>query len=496
MIPLLKIVDITKSYGGIHALKGVSISFDRGEVHAIVGENGAGKSTLIKTITGAVSPNSGEIWIDGTMHHRLTPKLSKELGIEVIYQEFNLIEALSVSENIFIGEKLSPLVDYALLEKKASELFKRFKVTINPKTIVENISPAQKQIVEILKAISRNSKVIIMDEPTAPLTKNEVDVLFEIINELKNKGITIIYITHRLDEIFEIADRVTVMRDGNYIDTKLVSETNVKELIRKMVGRELVHQDDFPSYRQENVALSVRDLSGNGLTNVSFDLYQGEILGLFGLVGAGRTELARLIFGVDKKSKGSFYINNEPVSIKSTSDAIKKGIAMIPEDRKVDGCFIDKPVSWNITISFLKNISKMKIVDKAKELDYYAEFVKKLRIKAASPNQLVGNLSGGNQQKVVIAKSLIQDSRLIIFDEPTRGIDVGARQEIYELIRELAKNGCSILTISSDMEELLHISNRIMIMSEGQLTGELQKADFNRERILELASQTKGVNVL
>lgn len=493
MNPVLKIVDIIKSYGGIKALKGVSISFNRGEVHAIVGENGAGKSTLIKTIAGAISPNSGEIWIDGVMYHQLTPKLSKDLGIEVIYQEFNLIESLSVSENIFLGERISQFVDYSELEKRTSELFKKFKVNINPKTVVESLSPAQKQIVEILKAISRKSKVIIMDEPTAPLTQNEVDVLFEIIRDLKSKGITIIYISHRLDEIFEIADRVTVMRDGNYIDTSYVSETNVKELIKKMVGREIIQQCDFPSYRQEKSVLTVRNLEGNGLSDICFDLYKGEILGLFGLVGSGRTELARLIFGVDKKTNGEFYLNDEIVSIKSTSDAMLKGIAMIPEDRKVDGCFIDKHISWNITISFLKNISRMNVVNRLKESEYYNDFVKKLRIKAESPNQLVGNLSGGNQQKVVIAKSLIRDSKVIIFDEPTRGIDVGARQEIYELIRELAKNGCSILTISSDMEELLHISNRIIIMSEGKLTGEVQKADFNRERILELASQTKGV---
>lgn len=493
MNPVLKIVDIIKSYGGIKALKGVSISFNRGEVHAIVGENGAGKSTLIKTIAGAISPNSGEIWIDGVMYHQLTPKLSKDLGIEVIYQEFNLIESLSVSENIFLGERISQFVDYSELEKRTSELFKKFKVNINPKTVVESLSPAQKQIVEILKAISRKSKVIIMDEPTAPLTQNEVDVLFEIIRDLKSKGITIIYISHRLDEIFEIADRVTVMRDGNYIDTSYVSETNVKELIKKMVGREIIQQCDFPSYRQEKSVLTVRNLEGNGLSDICFDLYKGEILGLFGLVGSGRTELARLIFGVDKKTNGEFYLNDEIVSIKSTSDAMLKGIAMIPEDRKVDGCFIDKHISWNITISFLKNISRMNVVNRLKESEYYNDFVKKLRIKAESPNQLVGNLSGGNQQKVVIAKSLIRDSKVIIFDEPTRGIDVGARQEIYELIRELAKNGCSILTISSDMEELLHISNRIIIMSEGKLTGEVEKADFNRERILELASQTKGV---
>lgn len=493
MNPVLKIVDIVKTYGGIQALKGVSISFNGGEVHAIVGENGAGKSTLIKTIAGAISPNSGEIWIDGNVHHKLSPKLSKELGIEVVYQEFNLIESLSVSENIFLGEKISKIIDYTELERRASELFKRFKVDINPKTIVEHLSPAQKQIVEILKALSRKSKVIIMDEPTAPLTKNEVDVLFEIIRELKNKGTTIIYISHRLDEIFEIADRVTVLRDGTYIDTKFVKDTNVKELIKKMVGREVIQKEDYPSYRQDEIVLSTRNLVGNGLSDINLDLYKGEILGLFGLVGSGRTELARLIFGVDKKTDGNLLINNELVVIKSTSDAMKKGIAMIPEDRKVDGCFIDKHISWNITISFLKNISQFNIVNKLKETEYYTSFVQKLSIKAASPNQLVGNLSGGNQQKVVIAKSLIRNSKVIIFDEPTRGIDVGARQEIYELIRELSKNGCSILAISSDMEELIHISNRIMVMSEGRLTGELQKSEFNRERILELASQIKGV---
>ncbi|NTW91529.1 MAG: sugar ABC transporter ATP-binding protein, partial [Erysipelotrichaceae bacterium] len=327
-----------------------------------------------------------------------------------------------------------------------------------------------------------------------PLTKNEVDVLFEIIRELKNKGTTIIYISHRLDEIFEIADRVTVLRDGTYIDTKLVKDTNVKELIKKMVGREVIQKEDYPSYRKEEIILSLRNLVGNGLSDINLDLYKGEILGLFGLVGSGRTELARLIFGVDKKTDGNILINDELVYIKSTSDAMKKGIAMIPEDRKVDGCFIDKHISWNITISFLKNISRLNIVNKLKETEYYTSFVQKLSIKAASPNQLVGNLSGGNQQKVVIAKSLIRNSKVIIFDEPTRGIDVGARQEIYELIRELAKNGCSILAISSDMEELIHISNRIMVMSEGRLTGELQKSEFNRERILELASQIKGVN--
>lgn len=493
MNPVLKIVDIVKSYGGIQALKGVSISFNGGEVHAIVGENGAGKSTLIKTIAGAISPNSGEIWIDGNVYHKLSPKLSKVLGIEVVYQEFNLIESLSVSENIFLGEKLTKLVNYSELEKRSSELFKRFKVDINPKMIVEHLSPAQKQIVEILKALSRNSKVIIMDEPTAPLTKNEVDVLFEVIKELKRKGTTIIYISHRLDEIFEIADQVTVLRDGSYIDTKCVKDTNVKELIKKMVGREVIQKEDYPSYRQEEITLSLRNLEGNGLSDINLDLYKGEILGLFGLVGSGRTELARLIFGVDKKTDGNILINDELVYIKSTSDAMKKGIAMIPEDRKVDGCFIDKHISWNITISFLRNISRFNVVNKLKEADYYTSFVQKLRIKAASPNQLVGNLSGGNQQKVVIAKSLIRESKVIIFDEPTRGIDVGARQEIYEFIRELSKNGCSILTISSDMEELIHISNRILVMSEGRLTGELQKSEFNRERILELASQIKGV---
>lgn len=488
MDPILKLDNITKIYGGIRALNNVSMSFDMGEVHAIVGENGAGKSTLIKTISGAITPNNGEITINGEKYSHLNPKLSKDLGIEVIYQEFNLVESLTAAENIFLGERFGYFVDYKLLAEKARIMFEKFKVNINPKSLVENLSPAQKQIVEILKAISRKAKIIIMDEPTAPLTNNEVESLFEIVEELKKQGITVIYITHRLPEIFRIADRVSVLRDGEYIDTQLVKDTTVRELVKKMVGRDVMYRDTNPDFTQEELSLSIRDYSGNGLENISLEIHKGEILGLFGLVGAGRTELARLIYGVDKRTNGSTYINGNNVNYRSTAKAIKLGIGMIPEDRKNDGCFLDNSISWNITISAIKELSNGPFVNKKLNNEMYEKFSEALKIKASGPNQLVKNLSGGNQQKVVVAKTMIMDTDIIIFDEPTRGIDVGARQEIYELMLDLAKNGKTILMISSDMEELLYMSNRILVMSEGVITGELKKDEFNREKILEMAS--------
>jgi len=489
MNPILKLDNITKIYGGIRALNNVSMSFDMGEVHAIVGENGAGKSTLIKTISGAITPNNGEINIDGDSFTHLNPKLSKDLGVEVIYQEFNLIESLTAAENIFLGERFGYFVDYKLLADKAKEMFDKFKVNINPNSLVENLSPAQKQIVEILKAISRKAKIIIMDEPTAPLTNNEVESLFEIVEELKREKITVIYITHRLPEIFRIADRVSVLRDGEYIGTKPVKDTTVRELVKKMVGRDVMHRETNPDYTQKEVSLSIKNYSGNGLENISLDIQKGEILGLFGLVGAGRTELARLIYGVDKRLSGSTYINGEYVNYRSTAKAIKLGIGMIPEDRKNDGCFLDNSISWNITISAIKELSNGPFINDKLNKEMYEKFSESLKIKASGPNQLVKNLSGGNQQKVVVAKTMIMDTDIIIFDEPTRGIDVGARQEIYELMLELAKNGKTILMISSDMEELLYMSNRILVMSEGVITGELKKNEFDREKILAMASE-------
>jgi ribose transport system ATP-binding protein len=396
MNPILKLDNITKIYGGIRALNNVSMSFDMGEVHAIVGENGAGKSTLIKTISGAITPNNGEINIDGDSFTHLNPKLSKDLGVEVIYQEFNLIESLTAAENIFLGERFGYFVDYKLLADKAKEMFDKFKVNINPNSLVENLSPAQKQIVEILKAISRKAKIIIMDEPTAPLTNNEVESLFEIVEELKREKITVIYITHRLPEIFRIADRVSVLRDGEYIGTKPVKDTTVRELVKKMVGRDVMHRETNPDYTQKEVSLSIKNYSGNGLENISLDIHKGEILGLFGLVGAGRTELARLIYGVDKRLSGSTYINGEYVNYRSTAKAIKLGIGMIPEDRKNDGCFLDNSISWNITISAIKELSNGPFINDKLNKEMYEKFSESLKIKASGPNQLVKNLSGGN----------------------------------------------------------------------------------------------------
>jgi len=488
MEPILKRNKISKTYGGIRALNEVSMSFNEGEVHAIVGENGAGKSTLIKTISGAISPDSGEITIDGQVFNHLTPKLSKDQGVEVIYQEFNLIGSLTAAENIFLGEKFGTFVDYALLYEKSIELFKRFNVNINPKTLVENLSPAQMQIVEILKAISRNAKIIIMDEPTAPLTNHEVDALFEIIRVLKQQKKTIIYITHRLTEIFEITDVVSVLRDGQYLGTKQVVDTSIQELVKKMVGRDILHRDENPSYAQNEIALSIKNFIGKSTENVSFDIYKGEILGLFGLVGAGRTELARLIYGVDKKTSGVVFIGGAEQQIHSASQAIKAGIGMIPEDRKNDGCFLDNTIQWNITISAIKELSKGIFINNKADQQMFMKYKDMLKIKTTGPDQLVSNLSGGNQQKVVLAKTMIMDTSIIIFDEPTRGIDVGARQEIYELILGLAKQGKTILMISSDMEELLYMSNRLLVMSEGVITAEFKKSEFNREKILEMAS--------
>ena len=489
MKPVLKLNHLTKHYGGITALKDVSMSFQTGEVHAIVGENGAGKSTLIKTVSGAVSPDAGSIWIDGESFNELSPIESKQKGIEVIYQEFNLIESLSAAENIFLGERYSKIIDFSVIEDKAKALFEPFHIQLNPKAWVRDLSPAQKQIVEIIKAISKQAKIIIMDEPTAPLTNKEVDVLFDIIRQLKAKNKTIIYITHRLEEVFEIADCVSVMRDGEYIDTKPIKDTNRAELIGKMVGRVVKTREENPDHTRKDTAFEAKHISGGMVRNVSFALKKGEILGLFGLVGAGRTELARLLFGVDPLDDGELYINNKETLVTSPGKAMKEGIGLIPEDRKSQGCFLDKPVRWNISIAAAKQVSNGLFTDRSKENSLAKHFIDTLRIKAASLTQAVSDLSGGNQQKIVLAKTLARKADIMIFDEPTRGIDVGAREEIYDLMLDLAKEGVGVLMISSDMEELIHMSNRILVMSEGRLTGTLDQRPFKKETLLELASK-------
>lgn len=492
MATILELNNIKKSYPGVMALKGVSISFEKGEVHAIVGENGAGKSTLIKTLAGAISADSGEIVISGERYDNLTPKLAKECGVEVIYQEFNLVDSLSAAENIFLGEKFGPLVDYKLIEKKAKAIFDEFGVDIDPATVVADLTPAHMQIVEISKAISKDVKILVMDEPTAPLTVTEVEALFRVIKKLKKQGITIIYISHRLDEIFAISDRVSILRDGEYICTRNIEDTNRQDLIGLMVGRKINNIYDKENLSQDSIAMEVRNMSGNGVHNISFKLRKGEILGVSGLVGSGRTELVRLIFGADKKESGSVLVNGEEVVIRSPREAMNKGIGLIPEDRKHDGCFLDMSIGWNISIAMIRKISKNFIVSRKQEAGMGSQYQESLRIKTPSLDQKVGNLSGGNQQKVVLAKVLACNTEVIIFDEPTRGIDIGAREEIYSLMIDLVKKGKSILMITSDMEELLGMSDRILVISEGHLAGEISRNEFDQKRVLEMASAYEG----
>jgi ribose transport system ATP-binding protein len=489
---VLSLKDITKRYPGVLALNHVSFDLLEGEVHALLGENGAGKSTLIKAIAGAIDLDGGIITVNGQDHPKMTPHLSRSLGIEVIYQEFNLVPTMSVAENIFLGDRTgkSPLVDFATMKSKAREIFKPFNVDINPDALVRDLPPAKQQIVEIAKAVSKNVKILIMDEPSAPLSVSEVEHMFEIIRHLKQRGVTVIYISHRLEEVFRISDRVTVMRDGRYVATKLTKDTNRKELISLMVGREL--KESYPSRSNPpgEIALEVKNLSGNGDKDISFLVRKGEILGISGLVGAGRTELAMLLFGAVPVEGGEMWVEGKPVQVRSPQDAIQQGIGLLTEDRKGQGLFLEMGVRWNISFPIIRRLSKYGVVNTRTENEIAEKYKQRINIKTPSLIQRVINLSGGNQQKVVLAKSLAAESDILIFDEPTRGIDVGAKQEIYNLMCELANNGIAILMISSDMEELLGMSDRIIVLCEGRLAGEVMHEQFSQDYILDLASGT------
>lgn len=491
MSTILEIKDITKHYPGVKALNGVSMTFEEGEIHAIVGENGAGKSTLIKIICGAVSPNAGNLILSEGEFSEMTPALAKKNGIGVIHQEFNLVREMSVANNIFLGERVGGkcVISDKLMFEKTSALLKELNININPQEEVGNLSTGQQQLIEIAKAMSHDLKLLIMDEPSASLTVTEVQAMFKIVKKLKAKNVTVIYISHRLDEIFELCDRVSIMRDGRYISTHEVSQVSRQELIKGMVGREL--SDTFPKKRgiqNDEVVLECKEVKGKGVKSASFVLHKGELLGFSGLVGAGRTELAKLIYGAEKIVSGELIVKGEKRSFKTPSEAISCGVGLIPEDRKKEGFFADYGIDWNITIMSLPRLSKLGyVVDKeaGKVADRYFS---QLRVKAPDKKQLVKNLSGGNQQKVVIAKTLAAQTDVIIFDEPTRGVDVGVKQEIYKLMREFIAQGASIIMISSDMEEILVMSDRIIVMSEGKIAGQLLPAEFDQKKVLELAS--------
>lgn len=491
---ILEMKGIVKSFGPVKALKGVDLDLRAGEVHALMGENGAGKSTLMKVFTGIHDANEGTIHYNGKQVTYSKPKDAMEDGIVIVHQELNMMNHLTVAQNIFIGReefRHNWLIDDGASIKKAKKLFDLLKLDINPTEKVGNLTVGKQQMVEIAKALSMDAKVIVFDEPTAALTESEINELFVIIDDLRSKGVGIIYISHRMDEIARITDRVTVMRDGEYVGTVNTKETTKDEIIAMMVGRTIYEDPKAASAVADDapVVLEVKNLNaGSSVKDVSFQLRKGEILGFSGLMGAGRTEVARLLFGADKKESGTIFVNGKEVTINSPQDAIREGIGYLSEDRKRFGCIVDMTIADNTVMTNLDHYIKGFLIDDREIVRVSDKFVDSLKTKTPSSKQLVRNLSGGNQQKVVIAKWLEQNSDILIFDEPTRGIDVGAKSEIYTLMNALVAQGKSIIMISSELTEILRMSDRIVVMCEGRKTGELDISQATQERILALAT--------
>jgi len=491
MKTILELKNIKKEYPGVVALDDVSFTLQKGEVHILLGENGAGKSTLVKILSGAVRKTNGKIILFDEEIEIKNPKHAFQIGIGIIYQELNLIPHLTVAENIFLGREFSinsGIIDNQKIIAEAQKLLDELKVRINPQALIKDLGIAQQQMVEVAKALSLNAKILIMDEPTSALTENEIEELFRIINKLKEQGVSIIYISHRLDELFQIGDTVTILRDGKLVATKLISETTHQELIKMMVNREL--KDQFPRVKPsiESELLSVENLTTvNRLSNISFNLKAGEILGVFGLLGSGRTELARAIFGVDEILSGKIRINGESVVIKSPIEAINYGIALLTEDRKTQGLILELDLQKNVSLASLSQVSTYGILSDTKERELSEKYISDLNIKTTGPQQIVRNLSGGNQQKVVLSKWLSSKAKIYIFDEPTRGIDVGSKVEIYEIMNRLTKEGAGIIMISSDLPEILGMSDRIMVMHQGRITAELSGEEASQESIMHFA---------
>ena len=489
---VLELEHIRKEYPGVVALKDVTLQLRRGEILGLIGENGAGKSTLIKCCSGAVVPTSGKIKINGREFDRMTPQLAAENGIAIIYQEFNNVGELSAAENLFLGRPIRKgmVIDRKAMEEEAAKAFEQLQIKIDPKALVKNLSVGYQQMIEIAKAIQQNAQVLIMDEPSAPLTTNEVENMFKVVELLREKGVSIIYISHRLEEIFRLSDRIEVIRDGEYVDTLITKKATVDQLIRMMVGREMTQQ--FPPRKpcidESRVVLELQHVYGNGDEDMSLKIHAGEVLGLGGLVGAGRTELAEVIFGAKPKTSGKILLNGQEIEPKSPREAIDLGIALVPEDRKRHGALLTNSIKNNINMPIYERISKASVIDAGTEKKTAEKYREEIQIKCPTIEQLVKNLSGGNQQKVILGKWLAADSQLIIFDEPTRGIDVGAKYEIYKLINDLVESGRSVLMISSEMEELIGMSDRIIVLAEHQMTGELQKDEFDADTIMTLAS--------
>jgi len=488
---ILHMRGISKEFPGVKALNNVDFDLRKGEVHALVGENGAGKSTLIKILAGVYRADEGEIWLKGNKITTHGTKAMLDCGVSVIYQELNLIPYLSVAENIFLGReplKGNGLIDWKTMYAKVQEILEPFKIEIDPRTKVYTLGIAYRQIVEIAKALSLDSEVIVMDEPTATLTGHETERLFEMIDTLKTKGFAVIYISHRLEEIRRVADRVTVLRDGEKIITDDLKNLTIGDIIKLMVGREVKEKypkEDIPA---GDVLLDVENLTKEGVCeNVSFALRKGEILGIAGLVGAGRTEMIQLLFGYQKRDKGKITIKGRAVQIKKPQDAVREGMGLIPEERKNQGLVVGLSVFDNVSLSILDRFAVSGFLKGKILRGLVDDIIQKISIKTPTPRQLVKNLSGGNQQKVVLAKWFLRNCEIYIFDEPTRGIDVGAKVEIYRLMESLAQHGAGIIMISSELPEVLNMSDRILVMYNGRIVKEFARSDATQEMILSYA---------
>ena len=496
--PLISVDGIEKRFPGVHALKGVKFDIRPGEVHALMGENGAGKSTLMKILSGIYQPDGGTVEVEGQSVTISGPRAAQALGISIIHQELFLMNHLTVAQNIYIGREprygFGMFVNEAKMNTDAAELFKRMKVKIDTNAEVGQMTVARQQLVEIAKALSFNSKVLIMDEPTSALNETEVEHLFAVIEDLKANGVGIVYITHKMDEVKRIADRVTIMRDGQYIDTLPAAQTPISKIISLMVGRELADATRADGTHGNEIALKVTGLNrGKMVRGVSFELRKGEILGFAGLMGAGRTEVARAIFGADPIDSGDIEVHGKKVKIASPQDAVRMGLAYLSEDRKHFGLVTPMSVRDNITMASWPRFTSAKIWMKDGDLRTTAKgYVDLLKVKTPTVDQETRLLSGGNQQKVVIAKWLLRDCDILFFDEPTRGIDIGAKAEIYKLLQNLAAQGKAIVVISSELPEVLRLSHRVIVMCEGRITGELNGKTATQEEIMHLATLRQG----
>lgn len=488
---VLKLESIVKTFPGVKALDGVHLEIFEGEVHALCGENGAGKSTLMKIIAGAQPYTSGAMYLDGKEVVFHSAKDAEKHGIAMIYQEFNMVPELSVAENMYLGRlPVSPFgkVDWNKLYQEAQENLDHLGLKFSAKTKVKNLSVAEAQMTEIAKCLTIGAKIIIMDEPTAALAEEEIQILFRTIEELKKKGIAIIYISHRMDEIFQISDRLTVFRDGKFVASKLIGETDYDDVVSMMVGRNVSNLYPVRDYKTQEVVFEARNVNSRGVHDVSFKLHKGEILGITGLLGAGTIELSKLIYGAIPMGSGEIYVHGEKKDCSSPRKALEAGIGFVSDDRKQEGLVLLRSIKENISMSSLKKLTKGFRLDNKLEADRVKEQVKALNIKVSSAQQPAGKLSGGNQQKVVFAKVLLADSDILILDEPTRGVDVGAKAEIYAIMNKLTEAGKSIMVISTDLPELIGVSDRVIVMREGRTVLEISKQEMNQEKILAHAS--------